>query len=72
MITSSFMRLQNPDSTTDVICLNCFQSVTRSHQGVDLPVVEAEHICNPCDVLLQRYGSSTVARKNVSNGMTHG
>ena len=72
MITSSFMRLRNPDSTTDVICLNCFQPVMRSQQVADLAALEADHICNPCDVVLQRYGGSNFVQKNAPNGMSRG
>jgi len=67
MIDSSFLRLRNPDSTADVICLNCFQTVARSQEHIDLIAAESDHTCDPRDLVLLRYGSSSVAQRNTSN-----
>ena len=58
MINSVFMRLHNPDATADVICLNCFKAIAHSQQVPDLAIAENNHVCDPCDLVLLRYGSS--------------
>ena len=72
MINSSFMRLQNPDATADVICLNCFKAIARSQQMRDLAVAENNHICDPCDLILLRYGSSDDIQNNSINARAKG
>ena len=58
MIHSNFMRLHNPDSTSDVICLNCFQTIAISQEQFGLASAESNHLCSPSDLILQHYGSS--------------
>jgi hypothetical protein len=76
MINAGFMRLQNPDSTADVICLDCFKVVAHSENQLDLAAAESDHVCNPCDLVLLRYGSSNgvqrTAENAVANGMSRG
>ena len=47
MVNSGFIRRQNSDSTSDVICLSCFRTIARSQAQADLAVVEINHGCNP-------------------------
>ena len=47
MVNSGFIRRQNSDSTSDVICLSCFRTIARSQAQADLTVVENNHDCNP-------------------------
>ena len=52
MVNTGFMRRQNSDATTDVICLCCFRTVARSKAHADLLAAEEDHICNPFDDLV--------------------
>ena len=58
MTNSGFVRRQNNDSTTDLICLGCFQTVAHSQEQADLAAAETEHACDPfCDLLSFQSGS---------------
>jgi hypothetical protein len=50
MTMSGFVRRQNDDATTDLICLGCFQTVAHSPEQGDLVAAESAHACNPFDV----------------------
>src|ERR1700722_7118950 len=50
MTKSAFVRRQNDDSTTDSICLGCFQTLASSQEQADLAAAESSHACNPIDV----------------------
>lgn len=48
MATATFVRRENPDSTTDVICLKCFQTIAKKLTGeAGLTDIEPEHKCHP-------------------------
>jgi hypothetical protein len=51
MVNTGFMRRQNLDATTDVICLSCFRTVVCSQVRAGLLAAEIDHICNPFDNL---------------------
>jgi hypothetical protein len=57
MINPGFMRWLNPDSTIDVICLNCFETVVKSGIRDALGAGEKDHVCNPSDLVLLRSAS---------------
>ena len=52
MANSGFGRRQNGDSTTDLICLSCFQTIAHSREQADLAVAERDHACNPFNDLV--------------------
>jgi hypothetical protein len=52
MTNSAFARRQNNDSTTDLICLGCFQTVARVEEEADLAAAEIDHACDPYNELL--------------------
>lgn len=56
---SGFVRRQNDDSTTDLICLGCFQTVAHSEGQADGTPVDSDHVCNPFEV--ERFQAETQA-----------
>jgi hypothetical protein len=52
MVSTGFMRRQNPEAAADVICLNCCRTVARSQAHADLLAAENDHSCNPFDDLV--------------------
>jgi hypothetical protein len=46
MMKSGFMQWQNGDSTTDVICLDCFETIANSGEQPDLAAAERDHVCS--------------------------
>jgi hypothetical protein len=53
MANSGFGRRHNGDSTTDLICLSCFQTIAHSREQADLAAAERDHACNPFSDLVQ-------------------
>jgi hypothetical protein len=47
MGNTGFMRWENPDATTDLICLCCFRTLACSRDQDELIAAEDDHVCNP-------------------------
>lgn len=63
-MNSGFVRRQNDDSTTDLICLGCFQTVFHlQEQGEGTPV-NSDHVCNPFEVERLHAGSEADIKDN--------
>ena len=51
MVTDiGFIRRENPDSTTDLICLRCFMTVANAKHAPDLLTLGLLHCCDPRQV----------------------
>ena len=51
ILTETFARRVNSDSTADSICLICYRTI-RPKPGVDLETAEQLHFCDPLDLLV--------------------
>jgi hypothetical protein len=49
---TGFLRLPNPDSTIDLICLSCFVTVAQSRACAELSLAEEDHVCRTSDLTL--------------------
>jgi hypothetical protein len=56
--TSSFVRRVNPDSTTDLICLDCSKTVATAKQESELTRKKNTHACEPVELEMTRYINS--------------
>jgi hypothetical protein len=50
VIGSGFVRRNNPDSITDLICLRCFMTVGSGKDESDFSALELSHCCDPLHV----------------------
>ena len=58
MLTATFARRVNRDSTTDLICLFCYQTVIRAMWESELDEAENRHECDPIDLRYAHYADS--------------
>jgi hypothetical protein len=56
--TASFVRRENPDSTADMICARCFQTIAKGRDEKLLANAKKKHTCDLRDELYQLYVDS--------------
>jgi hypothetical protein len=47
----NFVLRENPDSTTDFICLSCFRTVATVKCGVERAAIDTKHECYPLELV---------------------
>ena len=57
---SKFLRHENANLTTELICTGCFRTIAVSHHEHDLVAAEESHQCDTVENYFQRYVESQI------------
>jgi hypothetical protein len=56
VLFGDFARRANPDSTIDLICTKCFQTIAQGKNDMNVEDVLKKHKCEPLSEVHRRFG----------------